>query len=97
MEAAPESPEGPNVDLSNIPLVSKAEWYSLKMMEKMIQLMGQLTPAISPRENYSAPEFKTQSMQAPYLFDGTHAHKLTGLIQSFHVVFHNYLIIFFPE
>ncbi|MBW0490203.1 hypothetical protein O181_029918 [Austropuccinia psidii MF-1] len=51
--------------------------------------MGQLTQAVSPRENSKAPAFKTPSMKAPDSFDGTQAHKLRGFIQSCQFIFPN--------
>ncbi|MBW0480329.1 hypothetical protein O181_020044 [Austropuccinia psidii MF-1] len=59
------------------------------MMDKMTQLMGQLTEAVSSRDNFKAPDFKTSSMKAPDHFDGTQAHKLRGFIQSCQLIFHN--------
>ncbi|MBW0496546.1 hypothetical protein O181_036261 [Austropuccinia psidii MF-1] len=43
LEGAPEAPEVPNIALSNQSLFSQAEPNFLKMMEKMLQLMGQMT------------------------------------------------------
>ncbi|MBW0489677.1 hypothetical protein O181_029392 [Austropuccinia psidii MF-1] len=59
------------------------------MMEQMTQLIGQLTQAVTPRDNYKAPAFKTPSMKPPDSFDGTQAHKLRGFVQSCQLVFHN--------
>ncbi|MBW0562689.1 hypothetical protein O181_102404 [Austropuccinia psidii MF-1] len=64
------------------PLVSQTEPSLLKMMEQMTHFMGQLTQAVTPRDNSKAPAFKTPSMKAPDSFDGTQAHKLRGFIQS---------------
>ncbi|MBW0577843.1 hypothetical protein O181_117558 [Austropuccinia psidii MF-1] len=77
---APEVPQGPNLALSDQPLVSQTEPSLLKMMEKMTQFMGQLTQAVAPRDNSKAPAFKTPSMKAPDSFDGTQAQKLRGFI-----------------
>ncbi|MBW0480915.1 hypothetical protein O181_020630 [Austropuccinia psidii MF-1] len=51
--------------------------------------MGQLTQAVSPRDNSISPESNTLSMKAPYSFDGTQAHKLRGFVQSCQLIFHN--------
>ncbi|MBW0593948.1 hypothetical protein O181_133663 [Austropuccinia psidii MF-1] len=59
------------------------------MMEQMTQLMGQLTQAVTPRDNSKAPAFKTPSMKASDSFYGTQAHKLRGFIQSCQLIFHN--------
>ncbi|MBW0488792.1 hypothetical protein O181_028507 [Austropuccinia psidii MF-1] len=45
---APEDSKAPNLALFNQTLVSKAEPSSLKMMEKMTQLKGQLLQAVDP-------------------------------------------------
>ncbi|MBW0516385.1 hypothetical protein O181_056100 [Austropuccinia psidii MF-1] len=66
-----------------------AEPNFLKMIEQMNQFMGQLTQAVSPRDNSKSPALKTQSMKAPDSFDGTQAHKLRGFIQSCQLIFHN--------
>ncbi|MBW0575294.1 hypothetical protein O181_115009 [Austropuccinia psidii MF-1] len=86
---APEVPQGSNLALSNQPLVSQTEPSLLKMMEQMTQFMGQLTQAVTPRDNSKAPALKTPSMKAPNSFDGTQAHKLRGFIQSCQLIFHN--------
>ncbi|MBW0582690.1 hypothetical protein O181_122405 [Austropuccinia psidii MF-1] len=82
LENAPDVPQGSNLSLSSQPLVSQTEPSLLKMMEQMTQFMGQLTQAVTPRDNSKSPAFKTPSMEAPDSFDGTHAHKLRGFIQS---------------
>ncbi|MBW0585639.1 hypothetical protein O181_125354 [Austropuccinia psidii MF-1] len=76
LENTPEVPQGSNLAHSSQPLVSQAEPSLLKMMEQMTQFMGQLTQAVTLRDNSKAPSFKTQSMKAPDSFDGTQAHKL---------------------
>ncbi|MBW0481092.1 hypothetical protein O181_020807 [Austropuccinia psidii MF-1] len=48
---APEAPGSPNLALSTQPLFSQAEQNFLKMMDQMPQLMGQITQAVSPRDN----------------------------------------------
>ncbi|MBW0578899.1 hypothetical protein O181_118614 [Austropuccinia psidii MF-1] len=89
LEGVPEASEAANLAHSNQHLVSQAEPNFLKMMEQMTQFMGQLTQAVSPRDNSKAPTFKTPSMKAPDSFDGTQAHKLRGFIQSCQLIFHN--------
>ncbi|MBW0460342.1 hypothetical protein O181_000057 [Austropuccinia psidii MF-1] len=59
LAGAPEASEAVNLAHPNQPLVSQAEPNSLKMMEQMTQFMGKLTQAVSPRENFKSPEFKT--------------------------------------
>ncbi|MBW0510629.1 hypothetical protein O181_050344 [Austropuccinia psidii MF-1] len=54
----PEATEGPNIAPYNQPLSSQAEPNVFKMMEKMTQLMGQLTQEFAPRDTSRAPEFK---------------------------------------
>ncbi|MBW0549050.1 hypothetical protein O181_088765 [Austropuccinia psidii MF-1] len=90
MAGSPEASEAENKAHSNKPLVSQAETNFLKMMEKMTQLMGQLTQAVSPRDNSKSPAFNIPSMKAPNSFNGTQAHRLRGFIQSFQLIFHNY-------
>ncbi|MBW0463369.1 hypothetical protein O181_003084 [Austropuccinia psidii MF-1] len=94
---APEVPQGSNLALSSQPLVSQTDPSLLKMMEQMTQFMGQLTQAVSPRDNSKAPAFKTPSMKAPDSFDGTQAHKLRGFIQSCQLIFHNDPANFFSD
>ncbi|MBW0580694.1 hypothetical protein O181_120409 [Austropuccinia psidii MF-1] len=89
LENAPEVPQGSNIALPSQPLVSQTEQSLLKMMEQMTQFMGQLTQALTPRDNYKAPAFKTPSTKVPDSFDGTKAHKLRGFIQSCQLIFHN--------
>ncbi|MBW0587758.1 hypothetical protein O181_127473 [Austropuccinia psidii MF-1] len=86
---APEEPQGSNLALSNQPLVSQTEPSLLRIMEKITQFMGQLTQAVTPRDNYKSPVFKTPSMKAPDSFYGTEGHKLRGFIQSCQLIFHN--------
>ncbi|MBW0544415.1 hypothetical protein O181_084130 [Austropuccinia psidii MF-1] len=61
VEGAPDASEAANLAHYNQPLVSQAEPNFLKMMEKMTQFMGQLTQAISPRDNFKSPTFSTPS------------------------------------
>ncbi|MBW0567704.1 hypothetical protein O181_107419 [Austropuccinia psidii MF-1] len=89
LENAPEVPQGSNIALSSQPLFSQTEPSLLKMMEQMTQFMGQLTQAVTPRDNSKAPAFKTPSMKAPDSFDGTQAHELRGFIQCCQLIFHN--------
>ncbi|MBW0577598.1 hypothetical protein O181_117313 [Austropuccinia psidii MF-1] len=79
------------------PFVSQTEPSVLKMMEQMTQFMGQLTQAVTPRDNSKAPAFKTPTMKAPDSFDGTQAHKLRGFIQSCQFIFHNDPANFFSD
>ncbi|MBW0471936.1 hypothetical protein O181_011651 [Austropuccinia psidii MF-1] len=51
LEGAPEASESPNLAIFNQPLVPQAEENFLKMIEQTTQLMGQLTQAVSPRDN----------------------------------------------
>ncbi|MBW0515871.1 hypothetical protein O181_055586 [Austropuccinia psidii MF-1] len=85
---APKVPQGSNISPNNQPFVSQSDPSLLKIMEKMTTIMGQLSQAASPRDNYKAPAFKTTSMKAPDPFDGTQAHKLMGFIQSCQLIFH---------
>ncbi|MBW0582739.1 hypothetical protein O181_122454 [Austropuccinia psidii MF-1] len=94
---APEVPQGSNIALSSQPPVSQADPSLLKMMEQMTQFMGQLTQAVSPRDDSQAPAFKTPSMKAPDSFDGTQAHKLRGFIRSYQLIFHNDPANFFSD
>ncbi|MBW0543970.1 hypothetical protein O181_083685 [Austropuccinia psidii MF-1] len=97
LENAPEVPQGPNLALSNQPLVSQTEPSLLKMMEQMTQFMGQLTQAVTPRDNSKAPSLNTSFMKALNSFDGTQAHKLRGFIQSCQSIFHNDPANFFSD
>ncbi|MBW0538464.1 hypothetical protein O181_078179 [Austropuccinia psidii MF-1] len=94
---APEVPQGSNLALSNKPLFFQTEPSLLKMMEQMTQFMGQLTQAVTPRNNSKAPGFKIPSMKAPNSFDGTQAHKLRGFIQSWKLIFYNDPANFFSD
>ncbi|MBW0552646.1 hypothetical protein O181_092361 [Austropuccinia psidii MF-1] len=97
LAGSPEASESANQAHSNQPLVFQAEPNFLKMLEQMTQFMGQVTKAVSPRDNFKAPAFKTPSMKAPDSFDGTKAHKLRGFIQSCQFIFHNYPENFFSD
>ncbi|MBW0520451.1 hypothetical protein O181_060166 [Austropuccinia psidii MF-1] len=70
---------------------------SPEIMEQMTQFMGQLTQAVTPRDNSTAPALKTPSMKAPDSFDGTQAHKLTVFTQACQLIFHNNPENFFSE
>ncbi|MBW0473795.1 hypothetical protein O181_013510 [Austropuccinia psidii MF-1] len=59
--------------------------------------MGQLTQAVTPRDNSKAPAFKTPSMKAPSSFDGSQAHKLRGFIQFCQLIFHKNPANFFSN
>ncbi|MBW0524290.1 hypothetical protein O181_064005 [Austropuccinia psidii MF-1] len=59
------------------------------MMEQMIQLMGQLTQAVFPRDASKAPAFKTLSMKAPDYFCFTKSYKFRRFIQSCQLIFHD--------
>ncbi|MBW0514955.1 hypothetical protein O181_054670 [Austropuccinia psidii MF-1] len=67
LETSPEVPQGSNLTLSSQPLFSQTEESILKMMEQMTQFMGQLTQAVTPRENSKTPAFKTPPMKSPVL------------------------------
>ncbi|MBW0578846.1 hypothetical protein O181_118561, partial [Austropuccinia psidii MF-1] len=97
LAGVPEASEAANLAHSNQPLVSQAEPSFLKMMEQITQFMGQLTQAVSPRDNSKPPAFKAPSMKVPDSFDGTQAHKLRVFIQSFQLIFHNDPANFFSE
>ncbi|MBW0482294.1 hypothetical protein O181_022009 [Austropuccinia psidii MF-1] len=51
LSGAPEACDDQNLSLSNKPVVSQGEPNFLKIMEKMTQLMQQLTNEVSSREN----------------------------------------------
>ncbi|MBW0549384.1 hypothetical protein O181_089099 [Austropuccinia psidii MF-1] len=89
LEGSPEASEAPNLALSNQHLLYKAEPDFLSMMYQVTQFMGQLTQAVSPRDNSRAPEFMTPSIKAPDSFFGTRAHKLRLFIQSWQSIFDN--------
>ncbi|MBW0526094.1 hypothetical protein O181_065809 [Austropuccinia psidii MF-1] len=55
LAGAPEASEAANLAHSNQPLVSQAEPNFLKMMEQMTQFMGQVTQAVTPKDNSKAP------------------------------------------
>ncbi|MBW0560480.1 hypothetical protein O181_100195 [Austropuccinia psidii MF-1] len=94
---SPEVPQGSNIAPTNQPLVSQSDPSLLKIMEKMANIMGQLSQAVAPRDNSKAPAFNTPSMKAPDSFDGTKAHKLRGFIQSCQLIFHNDPANFFSD
>ncbi|MBW0563174.1 hypothetical protein O181_102889 [Austropuccinia psidii MF-1] len=94
---APEVPQGSNLAPTYQSLVSQSYPSLLKIMEQMATIIGQLSQAEAPRDNYKSPEFKTPSMKAPNPFDGTQAHKLRGFIQSCKLIFHNDSENFFSD
>ncbi|MBW0525530.1 hypothetical protein O181_065245 [Austropuccinia psidii MF-1] len=57
--------------------------------EQMAIIMGHLSQAAAPRDNFKAHAFKNPSMKEPDSFYGTQAHKLRGFIQSWQLSFHN--------
>ncbi|MBW0482583.1 hypothetical protein O181_022298 [Austropuccinia psidii MF-1] len=59
-------------------------------MQQMTQIMANL-PAASSSDSSRPPAFKTPSMNASELFDGTQPFKAKSFIQSFQLIFHNYL------
>ncbi|MBW0544808.1 hypothetical protein O181_084523 [Austropuccinia psidii MF-1] len=67
----PEIPHGSNLAPTNKYLVSQSDPSLLKIMEQMATIMRQLSQAEAPSYNSKAPEFKTPSMKAPDIFDGT--------------------------
>ncbi|MBW0546730.1 hypothetical protein O181_086445 [Austropuccinia psidii MF-1] len=86
---ASEVPQGSNLAPTNKPLVSQSDPSLLKIMEQMATIMGQLSQAAAPRENFKSPSLKTPSMKEPDTFDGTQAHKLREFIQCCQLIFHN--------
>ncbi|MBW0515945.1 hypothetical protein O181_055660 [Austropuccinia psidii MF-1] len=89
LENAPEVPQGSNIAPNNQSLVSQSDPSLLKIMEKMATIMGHLSQAAAPGDNFKAPEFKTPSMKAPDPIEGTTAHRLRGFIQTGQLIFHN--------
>ncbi|MBW0477980.1 hypothetical protein O181_017695 [Austropuccinia psidii MF-1] len=94
---APEVPQGSNLVPTSQPLVSQSDPSLFKIIEQMTIIMGQLSQAAVPRENYKSPAFKTASIKAPDLFDGTQAQKLRVFIQSCQLIFHNDPANFFSD
>ncbi|MBW0462647.1 hypothetical protein O181_002362, partial [Austropuccinia psidii MF-1] len=84
-----EASVAPYISHFNKPIVFQSEPNFLKMMEKMTQLMGQLTLGVSTSDDSRAPEFKNPLMKEPDYFDGTQAHKLRAFIQFCQLIFHN--------
>ncbi|MBW0468425.1 hypothetical protein O181_008140 [Austropuccinia psidii MF-1] len=70
LAGAPEACVPTNEANSNQPLASQAEPNFLRRMKQMTQFIGQLTPAVTPRDNYKAPAFKTPSMKEHDPYDG---------------------------
>ncbi|MBW0568225.1 hypothetical protein O181_107940 [Austropuccinia psidii MF-1] len=66
---APEVPQGSNLAPTNPHLVSQYDPSLLMIMEKMATIMGHLSQAAAPRDNYKAPAFKTTSIKAADSFD----------------------------
>ncbi|MBW0531527.1 hypothetical protein O181_071242 [Austropuccinia psidii MF-1] len=97
MTGATEASEAAILAHYNQTIVSQAEPNFLKIMEQMTQFMGQITEAVSPRDNFKAPAFNNPSMRAPDSFDGTQAHKLSGFIQSGQLIFDNDPAHFFTD
>ncbi|MBW0533459.1 hypothetical protein O181_073174 [Austropuccinia psidii MF-1] len=82
-------PQSSNLSLYSKPLVSQIEQSLPNMIKKMTQFMGQLTQAVTPRDNSKAGELKSPSKKEIDSFDGTQAHKVRGFIQSCQLIFHN--------
>ncbi|MBW0552821.1 hypothetical protein O181_092536 [Austropuccinia psidii MF-1] len=72
---SPEVPQGSNLAPTNQSLVSQSDPSLLEIMKQMNTIMGQLSQADAPRDNFKAPAFKTPSMKAPDPFNGTQSHK----------------------
>ncbi|MBW0513346.1 hypothetical protein O181_053061 [Austropuccinia psidii MF-1] len=97
LENTPEVPQVSNPAPTNQSLVSQSDPSLFKIMEQMATIMGELSQAAVPRDNFKAPTLKTPSMKAPDPFDGTQAHKLRVFIQSCQLIFHNYPANFFSD
>ncbi|MBW0570847.1 hypothetical protein O181_110562 [Austropuccinia psidii MF-1] len=98
-EAAPapvgasEGTRGPTLSQSNQPVSHHTEPSLLAIMQQTTQIMANLQAAASS-EVSRPPAFKTLSMKAPECFDGTQPFKVRSFIQSFQLIFHNYLANF---
>ncbi|MBW0491573.1 hypothetical protein O181_031288 [Austropuccinia psidii MF-1] len=66
-------------------------------MEKMDNIMRQISQAAAARDNSKAPAFKTPSMKAPDSFDCTQTHRSRGFIQACQLIFHNDPANFFSD
>ncbi|MBW0570967.1 hypothetical protein O181_110682 [Austropuccinia psidii MF-1] len=97
LENAPKVTQRSNIPPTHQPPVSQSDPSLLKIIKQMSTILGQLSQAAAPRDNSKAPAFKTPSMQAPYSFDGTQAHKLRGFTQSCQLIFHNDPANFFSD
>ncbi|MBW0474964.1 hypothetical protein O181_014679 [Austropuccinia psidii MF-1] len=89
LENTPEVPQSSNLAFPSQTLVSETEPSLLKTMEQITQFMGQLTQAITCKENFKAPAFKTPSMNETDSFDDAQDHKFRRFIQSCQLKFHN--------
>ncbi|MBW0466418.1 hypothetical protein O181_006133 [Austropuccinia psidii MF-1] len=84
---------GPALAQSNQPVSHHSEPSLLAIMQKMTQIRANLQAA-SSSEASRPPAFKTSSMKAPELFDGTQPFKVRSFVQSCQLIFHNYMASF---
>ncbi|MBW0479624.1 hypothetical protein O181_019339 [Austropuccinia psidii MF-1] len=89
----PQSTGGPTLAQPYDPVSNKSEPSLLGIMQQMTQIMTNLQAA-SSSESSIPPAFNTPSMKAPACFDGTQPFKVSSFIQSFQLIFHNYLANF---
>ncbi|MBW0489081.1 hypothetical protein O181_028796 [Austropuccinia psidii MF-1] len=81
---------GPTLAQYIQPISHQSEASLLAIMQQMTQIMGNLQ-AESSSESSRPQAFKTPSMKAPEYFYGTWPFKFKSFIQSFHLIFHDYL------
>ncbi|MBW0584825.1 hypothetical protein O181_124540 [Austropuccinia psidii MF-1] len=85
---ASEGTRGPTLAQSDQPVSHHTKQSLLAIMQQMTQIMANIQAAAS--SEVSRPlAFKTPSMKAPELFDGTQPFKVRSFIQSCQLIFHN--------
>ncbi|MBW0505796.1 hypothetical protein O181_045511 [Austropuccinia psidii MF-1] len=87
---------GPILAQSDQPVSHQSETSLLAIMQRMTQINTD-HKAASSSESSRPPDFKTPSMKVPEHFDGTQTLKVRSFIQSFQLIFHNYLKKFSPD
>ncbi|MBW0486253.1 hypothetical protein O181_025968 [Austropuccinia psidii MF-1] len=82
--------EGLTLAQADQPVSYSSKPLLLAIMQKMTQIMANFQEA-SSSESSRPPAFKNPSMKAPECLDGTQPFKVRSFIQSFQLIFHDYL------
>ncbi|MBW0469777.1 hypothetical protein O181_009492 [Austropuccinia psidii MF-1] len=85
---ASQGSRGPALAQYNHPVAHHPEPSLLPIIQQMTRIMANLQAASSSKVS-RPPAFKTPSMEAPDIFDGTWGFKVRSFIQSCQLIFHN--------